>query len=168
LKGCKKHIFAMKKRSFVRKIPAFFLFFIVTSCLNQADCFTASNLVKVNLKKLSDNSAAMIAFNTITVSGTSFVIYSNTATTTLNLPVNPETTETTFLFNYNEVVAGVTTIKTSTLTLSYVNETRLISEECGAFQYQKDLAVGSTDFVKTKIIDASLLTKVYSNLEIYF
>jgi hypothetical protein len=62
----------------------------------------------------------------------------------------------------------VTTNKSDALTLSYSSETQLISEECGAFQYQKDLAIVSTDFAKTKLINTSLLTTVTSNLEIYF
>lgn len=153
----------------MRKIPAFFLLFVVTSCLNQANCLiTSTNLVKISLKKVIDNSAATITFNSITVSGTSFSFYNNATTTALNLPVNPDTTETTFLFSYQETADGAIRNKTATLSLSYSNEIQLISEDCGAFQYQKDLAVVSTDFAKTKLLNTSLLTSVPSNLDIYF
>jgi hypothetical protein len=153
----------------VRKIPALFLFFIVASCLNQANCLiTSTNQVKIKLKRASDNTNAIIEFNGITVSGTSLSFYNNVATAELGLPVDPNASETTFLFTYNETVDGVTTPKTSRLTLGYLNEMRLISEACGAYQYQRDLEVIETDFIKTKLINTSLLTGVPSNLEIYF
>lgn|GEM_PF-4502900 len=117
---------------------------------------------------MSDNSSATITFNAITVSGTSLAFYINTATASLSLPVNPEASETTFLFSYQELTDGVSTNKMATLTLRYINEIKLISEECGAFQYQRDLAIVETNFPKTKLINTSLLTSVPSNLEIYF
>ena len=166
--GLQKVYICAEERPFVRKFPTLFLFFIVTSCLNQANCYiTASNLVKVNLKK-SDNSPAAITFTSITVSGTSLTFIPDGPVTALNLPVDPATSETTFLFKYSAIVEGVTTNKSDTLTLSYSSEIQLISEECGALQYQKDLAIVSTDFPKTKLINSSLLTTVASNLEIYF
>lgn len=153
----------------MRKIPALFLFFIVTSCLNQANCYiTASNVVKINLKKTNDNLSTTITFNAITVSGKSLTFYKDSTTTSLNLPVNPEATETTFLFSYKELVDSVSTDKMATLTLSYLNEIKLISPDCGAFQYQRDLAIVETNFTKTKLINSSLLTTVATNLEIYF
>ena len=158
----------MKKRLSVSKIPALFLLFVVTSCLNQANCWiTATNVVKINLRK-SDNSAAEITFNSISVSGTPLTFTPAKAVSVLNLPVDPNANETTFLFSYDTVVEGVTINKSDTLTLHYINEIKLISEECGAFQYQRDLEIVSTDFTKTKLLNTSLLTTVASNLEIYF
>ncbi|HZX74099.1 MAG TPA: DUF6452 family protein [Cyclobacteriaceae bacterium] len=153
----------------MRKIPVLLLFFVITSCFNQANCLiTSTNLVKINLKKLTDSSVATVTFNSVTVPGTSLTFYNNVAATALNLPVDPAATATTFLFSYKETVNGVVTNKSSTLTLGYANESRIISEDCGAFQYHVDLSIMSTDFTKTKLINRSLLTTVTSNLEIYF
>ena len=159
-----------KKDHFVRLIPALLLFFVATSCLNQANCFvTSTNLVKINLKKSINSAADTITFNSITVQGTLLKgIAYDTPTTSLNLPVNPETTETTFVLNYSKTVNGAKTNKSSTLTLGYENQILIISEDCGAYRYQRNLDIISTDFIKTKLINTSLLTTVTSNLEIYF
>lgn len=152
----------------MKTIFVLLLLCFAASCIEPPDCLlTSTNFVKINLKK-QDNTANPLAITSIAVPGTVLTFYPNETVSFVTLPVNPESNETTFVFNYVIEENSVKVNKSASLTVGYKNEIRLISEECGAYQYQQDLTILSTDFTNTKLINTSLLIAVPSNLEIYF
>ncbi len=147
------------------------LFLLLSACLSEPDCIiTATNNVKISLKKITSDSVNFVKFTSISISGADSVINSmKDSVSFLNLPVNPRTGETTFKFQYKKKVNAVNIIKTDSVTLSYVTQTIIISPSCGGFVYYTNLAVISTSFAtipKVKFNQLSTSATVHTNLEI--
>jgi len=143
----------------LRFIAFILLITLASSCYEVPDCLiNNTNLMKVALKSKTDGSAISVAFSSIYIVNLNAIAYENQEAGNLQLPVDPNSTETTFIFNY---ASG-----TDTLVVKYRNETRLINPDCGAFLYQKDLDVAETDFYEVRVINNILLKDVTTNLEI--
>ncbi len=144
---------------------------LLSACLSEPNCTpTATNNVKISLKKLLNDSSNLVTFVSITISGADSVIQNlSTPVSSLNLPVNPESSETTFKFQYKKKVNAVTVILTDSVTLSYAKQNIIISPACGSFVYYTNLAVLSTSFqIVPKVVYNQLSTSatVPTNLQI--
>lgn len=137
-------------------------------CFDQGDCLiTATNLMQVKLLTKIDRKENIIKFSSVTVSGSTSILYKDQETGMLLLPVNPGQGSTTFTLNY-----GTTA---STITVTYSEETKIISVDCGAFTYYKDLQITNTNFEEgnIKLVNTLLLhdvsTQAYANnVEVFF
>jgi 3D (Asp-Asp-Asp) domain-containing protein len=152
----------------LKYLPIGLLAVLSFGCFDQGDCLiTATNLMQVKLLTKTDRKENKIKFNSVTVSGSTSILYKDQETGTLLLPVNPGQGSTTFTLNYGTTV--------SVITVTYSEETRVIAVDCGAFTYYKDLKISSTDFEEgnIKLVNTLLLhdvsTQAYANnVEIYF
>lgn len=152
----------------IKYFPLLLLGILASGCFDKGDCVrTATNIVQIRLLSKADRMESKIKFNSVTVSGSNGVRYKDQEVSSLLLPVNPGQDTVTFTLNYGTTV--------STITVGYTQETRVISVDCGAFTYYKDLKIVSSSFDETQIrlVTPVLLqdftTKAYANnVEIYF
>lgn len=160
------------------------LFVLMTACFDQPDCLvTATNTLQIVLYKQERHSKdTAISFASIRVSGSDSVYYDSTVTgrTTNNilyLPIDPRHTSTTYLLSRYVIVNDSTVAKgpTDTLVVDYSMQSKVISTECGAYTYFKDLHVLKSTFTdeQIKILNASLLydpttQKYATNLQIFY
>ena len=146
-----------------------FLIFLSSSCFNQGDCLiTASGYTKIDFYQKSNKQLKTITFLSITVSGNgSILYYDSTSASTLLLPVNPRGDTTRFTFYYDG--------KSDFITVKYSTETRIISPDCGAFIYFKDLEIVNTSFdqgliklINTQLLKDAVNHKYATNLQVFF
>jgi Family of unknown function (DUF6452) len=143
----------------VRIVQFIVLFFFLTGCLNEPDCIiTSTNLVKINFKKDS-KTAREITFDKINVSGLTKDFYAGQKVISVQLPVDPEATESTFTFYFEG--------RTDTIHLSYSKQSEVISATCGAFTNYSGLTVSESSFELFKITNTQLLINASSNIEIF-
>lgn len=143
----------------MRFLPLGILLILLASCLDEPDCIsTASNKVAISLRRIAEDSARTVKFDRILVSGTDSVFYESDSLSFLHLPVNPATTETTFRFYYE--------LKMDSLVLSYTRETKVVSPQCGAFNYFQELSVVSTSFGQVIVDNSQLSISGTANLTI--
>lgn len=123
--------------------------------------------MQVRLLTKAEKKENKIKFNAVTVSGSNVIRYKDAEVSSLLLPVNPGQNSVTFTLDYGTTV--------STITMAYKTEVKIISVDCGAFTYYKDLEIVSSSFNETQIrlITPLLLhdvtTQAYANnVEIYF
>ena len=151
------HSNVWKSVKFARFIPLLFLF----SCLDDPDCLvTATNLVKIDFKN-TDGTVRTITFSGITVSGLATPLYVNSAQSTVQLPLNPQSTETTFLFREASVVKR--------MVIRYAITHRAISEKCGAYAFYSNLEVIENDYTSARVRNPFLLTSnTAANVEVVY
>lgn len=143
----------------MRFLPLGILLLLFASCLDEPDCIsTASNQVQIGLRRLDVDSARTVKFDSILVYGTDSVFYKSDSIAVLRIPINPGTTETTFRFYYE--------LQMDSLVLSYTRETKVVSPQCGAFNYFQELGVVSTSFAEVIVVNHQLSTGVSTNLTI--
>jgi len=143
----------------VRIVRFLVLFFLLTGCLNEPDCIiTSTNLVKISFKKDS-KTAREITFTKINVTGLANDFYVQQKATSVQLPVQPEDTKSTFTFYFEG--------RTETMLLTYSKQAAVISASCGAFTNYSDLFVAQTTFDSLKITNKQLLINATSNLEVF-
>lgn len=139
---------------FVRFIS---LFFITVGCLNEPDCIiTSTNLAKIAF--VNGKNIREITFDEIQVSGLDKIYYENAKVSSVQLPVNPETTEITFTFAFEGRV--------ETLHLRYKTSVQIISDSCGAFTNYGDLEIIDTTFTEIEIVANQLSTNATVNIQI--
>jgi hypothetical protein len=113
-------------------------------------------LVKISFK--NGNSARVIAFDEITVSGLDKIYYQDVAVSSVQLPVNPEASEMTFTFKFEG--------REETLTIGYETSVQIISVDCGAFTNYVNLSVISSTFVDPQVLVNQLSTNATVNIQI--
>lgn len=139
------------------QVIAFFL--LLAGCLNEPDCIiTSTNLVKINFKKDS-KTPREITFTKINVSGLEKDFYVEQKATAVQLPVDPESIESTFTFYFEG--------RTETMHLTYVKESEVISVNCGAYTNYSGLAIPETTFELFNITNRKLLLNATSNIEVF-
>jgi Family of unknown function (DUF6452) len=148
--------------------PVFLIFSLVllVSCFNQGDCLiTSTNLIKISFQKKLDGTTKLTTFlhvQAVTDNVTfDFPTLENTPVQLIALPLDPDNTTTTFVFQTSDSL-------TYRMTVGYNQYTKIISTDCGAFLFFKDLSVTGTTFDSTKVINRQLLKSVANNLEVYF
>lgn len=145
-----------------------FLTVLLSGCFDKGDCLiTATNVMQVKLLTKADRKENKVKFSSVTISGSNAILYKEVETATLLLPVNPGQGSTTFTLNYQST--------TSTITVSYSQEAKVIAVDCGAFTYYNDLQLTDTTFPEgsIKLFNTQLLhdvtTQAYANnVEVYF
>jgi len=132
---------------------------LLAGCLNEPDCIiTSTNLVKINFKKDS-KTPREITFTKINVSGLEKDFYVEQKATAVQLPVDPESIESTFTFYFEG--------RTETMHLTYVKESEVISVNCGAYTNYSGLAIPETTFELFNITNRKLLLNATSNIEVF-
>jgi Family of unknown function (DUF6452) len=133
------------------------IFFITVGCLNEPDCIiTSTNLAKIAF--VNGKNIREITFDEIRVSGLDKIYYEDAKVSSVQLPVNPETTEITFTFTFESRV--------ETLRLRYKTSVQIISDSCGAFTNYGDLEIIDTTFTETEIVANQLSTNATVNIQI--
>jgi hypothetical protein len=143
----------------VRIVQIIALIFLFTGCLNEPDCLiTSTNLVKIYFKKDS-KTPREITFTKINVSSLTKDFYPGQKVSYVELPVDPEDTESTFTFNFEGRV--------ETIHFTYIKQSLVISSSCGAFTNYSGLTVFESSFETVKITNNQLLINAPSNLEVF-
>jgi len=143
----------------VRIVQILSLIFLLTGCLNEPDCvLTSTNLVKINFKKDSKTSRE-ITFTRINVSGLTKDFYAQEKVTSVQLPVNPDETEATFTFYFED--------RTETMQLTYTRKSEVISVTCGAYTNYAGLTVTESSFELFNVTNTQLLINATSNIEVF-
>jgi Family of unknown function (DUF6452) len=138
-------------------VPIICLFILLVGCLNEPDCvITSTNLTKIAFVK--GNVARVITFDQIQVSGLEKKYYENAQVSSVQLPVNPDTTEIIFTFTFEG--------RTETLHLRYKTSTEVISDSCGAFTNYGDIEIIDTSFTNIQIVANELSTNATVNIQI--
>lgn len=129
------------------------------SCLSEPDCFvTASRTVRISLEKPASDSALFVKFDRIEVSGTDSVFHEGDSVSTVVLPVQADSHQTTFRFFHDS--------GQDSMTVSYTRNTRVISPSCGAYNYFQDLSVVLHTFSEVRIVNPQLSTSEAPNLTV--
>lgn len=140
-------------------LPALFAVLFL-SCLSEPDCIiTASNKVIIKLVKDGTDTAKVIIFDSVAVSGTDTLFHVTDTTSEVRLPVNPGEFQTTFYFYYSGTIAD-------SMRVSYTRATRVINPSCGAFNYFQDLDVLLNTFPSVDILNRELSTSDAANLRV--
>ena len=130
---------------------------------------TASGYTKIDFYQKANRQPKPITFSSITVSSGETILYqdSASATTSLLLPVNPNGDTTRFTLDYDG--------KSDFITVKYSTETRIISPDCGAFIYFKDLEIVNTSFdpgliklINTQLLKDAVHQKNVTNVLLFF
>jgi hypothetical protein len=150
------------KNSVLRVLIAIFLLLVATSCFEEGDCLiTNSHYVKVTLLGSETRTEVTILFDSVYTPGYT-AYYKNVAAKRLELPVNPGETQMLYVLRYLGKVDSVR--------FGYDNLTVVHSPTCGAFPYQRNLAVLESTFPQDSVVvtDPSLLKNGNENVRIYF
>ena len=153
----------------MRIILVILMALIFSRCFEQPDCLiNNTNIVKIALKGKTLGKDTTVRFTSIRALWLAENLYSNTASIgNILVPLNLKDTLTTVIFKYETKLGTVIKTKSDTLVVVYRSETRVISPDCGAFLYQKDLNVSETNFTKVRVTTPILLSTVTKNLEIF-
>ena len=140
---------------------------ILCSCFEQPDCLiNNTNSLKIALKGKTlgkDTTFAFISIRSIDMNDTLDIQKPAQPIGAVQIPLPLNNTVATIIFAYNRNSKLVT----DTLVVTYRNETRVISPDCGAYLYQHDVEVTKTNFEKVRVTTSILLTTVTKNLEIF-
>jgi len=154
----------------VKAVLLIFLIFLSSSCFNQGDCvITASGYTRIDFYQKANRQPKLITFSAITVSGGGTILHQDSvsASTFLLLPVNPNGDTTRFTLDYDG--------KSDFITVKYSTEMRIISPDCGAFMYFKDLEIMNTSFdqgliklINTQLLKDAVHQKYITNVQLFF
>jgi hypothetical protein len=144
----------------IRKL-AWIAFFMTTSvsCLDEPDCFSLNNnFVQIAFKKLADGTADALKFSTIETKnkeGATINIktYEGQTASTVNLPLDYLTNETTYIFRHSDTV-------TDTMTMKYVSKIQFVSDSCGQRFVLSNLSVVKRDTAFTTLDSVRLLSTI--------
>lgn len=152
----------------MKLLLASILILMLSACFSDPDCFsTGTNNLQITFKGAGKGVAPKMSFSQITVSGTETVFERKDSLSTLDIPVNPIASETTFIFTYGGVVDSVKVSGVDTLVVAYSTKTLIVSPSCGADIYISNLTVPATSFQKgVKVVNSQLSTLATTNLEI--
>ncbi len=146
------------------------------SCFNEADCIiAATTTVKFDFKQtkidkttlLKSVADSLLLLDYVKVSGIDTNYVTKIQTSTVTLPIDPAKKNVTYIFMRSSKSGLIT--KIDSIKFSYANESRIISQKCGAFTYFLNLKVTSTSFdsTKYKLINTRLL-KGATNVQVFF
>jgi hypothetical protein len=137
---------------------------IFSACYGQTDCLiNNSNSLQVAFKGKTLGKDTTVTFISIRELKTPGSLYTDAQLASATIPLQIKDSITTIVFDYNRKSKLVS----DTLTVSYLNQTRVIAIDCGAYLYHLDLAVAKTNFDKISVTSSVLLTTVPKNLEIF-
>ena len=164
IKDFRQKLYLLIQIASVKQFFLIFFIFLVSSCFNDNDCLkTATNYVKIDLKTLT-GAARTTTFTSVRTADSTLIFPDYQATnpvTSLVLPIDQTGTERSFILD-------TTDSSSYRLTLGYTSFTRVISADCGAYLYFKDLKVVDTNFDSTRVTNPQLFTGVKQNIKIFF
>lgn len=138
------------------------LFF--SGCFEQPDCLiTNTNILKIAFKGKTLGKDTTFTFKSIRSLKSAEALYTNKSLPNAEVPLQGTDTVATIIFDYDLKTKPVS----DTLTITYRNEMRVISPDCGAYLYQKDVFIRKTNFEKVRVTTPVLLKAVTKNLEIF-
>jgi hypothetical protein len=166
-----------------RIVAKLFLFILLllfsVSCFTEADCLiTATTAIKIDFKQTKTDKITLLksvvdsalVFTSVWVSGidSAYIKFvKDKQYTSVTLPINPQKKSVQYVFNIQSK-SGVILRKDS-IQLSFSNESRVISQKCGAYTYFLDLKVISTSFDSTKYkLTNNRLLKGVTNVQVFF
>ena len=124
------------------------------SCFNEGDCLiTATNYMHWQFRKKSNTAAdSSVAFTSLIVSGTdSIVLFKNdTVFHEILLPLDIHQATTTYIFPRQSLTDSLVTA-VDTIQVGYTPQSKVISRDCGAYTFYKDLTILKTSLSKTQI-----------------
>jgi hypothetical protein len=137
---------------------------IFFGCYEQTDCLIDNtNILKIAFKGKTLGKDTTVTFISVRELKTSGDLYTNAVVSAVEIPLQIRDSVTIIVFDYVEKTKSVS----DTLTVSYLNQTRVIATDCGAYLYHLDVAVPKTNFEKVRVTSSVLLTTVTRNLEIF-
>jgi hypothetical protein len=159
----RQKLYLRTKNSILRALVAIILMLAVSACFDEGECLiTNTNIVKVSLRSKQTGQLVSITFDSVSIAHTDSVYYINKQVQGLGLPVNPGVTEMAYVLAYGG--------KKDTLLLTYTNQSVVLGPACGAFPFQKNLAVKYSTFGQDSVAvtNETLLRDVAENIRIYF
>lgn len=138
----------------MKYIFAFFVAGLVLGCFSEGDCLiTATNQLHLQLKKRSNSAKdTSVAFNSITISGAGKFSVVNPIHEFL-LPLNINSDSTLLVFE------RANSSSLDSILLGYVRQSKVITKDCGAYTYFRDLKILKTnlDSAQFKVFHSVLL-----------
>ncbi|MBI1769459.1 MAG: hypothetical protein HY015_06655 [Bacteroidetes bacterium] len=143
----------------MKYIFPFFLCTLFAGCFSEGDCLiSATNQLHIQFKKRSNSKLdTLITFNSIVVSGTDVIFTLKSSTANFLLPLDTNSDSTQFIFKR---VKPDNSIATDTLQLGYDRQGKVITKDCGAYTYYRNLKIlkkTSLDSTQIKIFNTNLL-----------
>ena len=145
----------------LRFLFGLFFSFLLVACFEEGDCLiTNTTLVKVNLKSAKTRRDTTLTFARVTTGP--YTLYENRQLALLDLPVDPDTTRTLFVFQRGEIK--------DSLIFEYRNESVVLSPACGAFDFQRDVKVvkNTMGLDSVRWLNNRLVKNVKVNVEVFF
>lgn len=148
----------------MRRVPIFtlmMLFFGLYAC-KEPDCLSElGDTIHISFYKYTINEADTVFINSIKALGEDSLIYENVADISkIELPADPDTSALTFVFN----IRGN---EPDTLTLTYKNGARLVSEDCGVELIYSDLNYSRSDFDSVRVVNKILAKAINEDIRVY-
>lgn len=141
----------------------FFLCALFASCFSEGDCsISATNFMHIQFKKrrsLKEDTVITFAYKSVEIVGKSVALTYRPAASEILLPldIDPSVSSTTFIFH--RINADSSKQATDTIEIGYVMQSKVITKECGAYNFYKDLKILNTnlDSVQIKAFNKNLL-----------
>lgn len=154
------HIFETQMQ-ILKHIIIFISVLLLGACFDEGNCLVNfTDKVIVDFKNQADGTAATIVMDSVSVDGISLLNYEGSELTKVELPVNPQSLTSSFIFYYQS--------SADTLVVAYQREAVILTSGCGASNYVTGLSIASTDLEDVRIVGTKLLKDVKSHVEIYF
>ena len=148
----------------MRAVLFILMVLIFFGCYEQTDCLiNNTNILKIAFKGKTLGKDTTVTFISVRELKTPGDLYTNAQVGSVEIPLQIKDSATTVIFDYTEKSKLVS----DTLMVSYLNQTRVIATDCGAYLYHLDVAVPKTTFEKVRVTSSVLLTTVTKNLEIF-
>ena len=123
-----------------------FVLIIAVSCLNEPDCYQLNNSTVVIFFKIIGGGSDFVELTTVQSPETDSIFYSNVATSSINLALNPKTEETLYKLQGPE--------GTNTLHFGYQRQAQFVSEACGERYYYQNLDVLDHNYDSVRVTNA--------------
>ncbi|CAN5350535.1 hypothetical protein BH10BAC4_BH10BAC4_02260 [soil metagenome] len=144
---------------------------LLSGCLSQPDCpGPASNMAQISFKNNRSGKAQAIDISMLEFGSKYFLTADSVSS--VSIPVNPFTTETTFIINYTAILKSLANIdstvtKRDTITVGYSVQNIIVSTDCGAYLLCKDLLLKYSSFKnEAKLVNNQLSTRATVNITI--
>jgi hypothetical protein len=136
-----------------------FFLFVAVSCLDEPDCFTlTNNIIGISFKKLFDGKADTVGVTLLRTDGVTF-INKDTAISSVILPLNYFSNETSFFFEGKE--------KNCQLRLGYNSKVQFVSEDCGERFVVDQLTILDHSFDSIRVVNSTPGKGEGTHVEVY-
>jgi Family of unknown function (DUF6452) len=143
---------------------------LLSGCLSQPDCpGAATNKVQISFENNRTNKAQPIDIASLEFGSKYFLTADSVSS--VSIPVNPFTRETTFIIDYTATLKDIANIDSTitrkdTITVGYSVQNIIVSTDCGAYLFCKDLLLNYSSFDSTKLVNKQLSTSATVNIKV--